>query len=161
MSFNTRDILRECLQSVQMASQGLAVETIIVDNCSRDGSPQMVRNEFSWVHVIESPENLGFGRANNLAFEAATGRYIILLNSDAFLQVDTLRISLDAMESPPHGRAGKRAACGARRRVAALGKDVSDAVPPASDYIRPGESLSTIPLLRTGRPDLGRSHGGR
>jgi GT2 family glycosyltransferase len=109
VSFNTRDILRECLHSVQLASADLAVETIVVDNGSRDGSPAMVREEFPWVYLIESAENLGFGRANNLAFASATARYIVLLNSDAFLQADTLRLSLDAMERHPDvGLAGGR-----------------------------------------------------
>jgi GT2 family glycosyltransferase len=101
VSFNTKDVLRECLESVQVASRDLAVETIVVDNCSRDGSAAMVRQEFPWVKVIESPENLGFGRANNLAFEAAKGRYIVLLNSDAFLQANTLCLSLEKMEADP------------------------------------------------------------
>ena len=99
VSFNTRDVLRECLESVKLSSRNLSVETIVVDNCSHDGSAAMVREEFPWVNVIESPENLGFGRANNLAFEAATGRYIVLLNSDAFLQANTLCLSLEKMEA--------------------------------------------------------------
>jgi GT2 family glycosyltransferase len=99
VSFNTKDVLRECLESVQLASRNLAVETIVVDNCSWDGSAAMVREEFPWVNVIESHENLGFGRANNLAFAAAKGRYIVLLNSDAFLQTNTLCLSLEKMEA--------------------------------------------------------------
>ena len=101
VSFNTKDVLRECLESVQMSSRGLHVETIVVDNHSKDNSVQMVREEFPWVHVIESNENLGFGRANNLAFEAAHGRYIVLLNSDAFLQENTLSLSLEKMQANP------------------------------------------------------------
>lgn len=101
VSFNTRGVLRECLDSVAAASRNLVVETIVVDNCSRDGSAAMVREEFPWVHVIESKENLGFGRANNLAFEAARGRYIVLLNSDAFLKHNTLCLSLEKMEAEP------------------------------------------------------------
>jgi len=101
VSFNTRDVLRECLDSVAAATGNLVVETIVVDNCSRDGSAAMVREEFPWVRVIESTENLGFGRANNLAFAAARGRYIVLLNSDAFLQHDTLCLSLEKMEANP------------------------------------------------------------
>jgi GT2 family glycosyltransferase len=101
VSFNTRDVLRECLESVKLSSRNLAVETIMVDNCSRDGSVAMVREEFPWVRVIESPENLGFGRANNLAFEAARGQYIVLLNSDAFLQSNTLCLSLEKMKADP------------------------------------------------------------
>jgi GT2 family glycosyltransferase len=101
VSFNTRDVLRECLQSVELATGDIAVETIVVDNCSRDGSAAMVRAEFPWAKVVESKENLGFGRANNLAFESAKGRYVVLLNSDAFLCPDTLSLSLEKMEAEP------------------------------------------------------------
>jgi GT2 family glycosyltransferase len=101
VSFNTRDVLRECLESVLLATGELSVETIVVDNCSRDGSAEMVRAEFPWVHVVESQENLGFGRANNLALEAASGRYIVLLNSDAFLCPDTLCLSVQKMDANP------------------------------------------------------------
>lgn len=101
VSFNTREVLRECLGSVAKATQDLLVETIVVDNCSRDGSAKMVREQFPWVQVMESKENLGFGRANNLAFSAARGRYIVLLNSDAFLQHDTLCKSVKKMEDDP------------------------------------------------------------
>lgn len=101
VSFNTKDVLRECLESVKLASANLTVETIVVDNHSKDDSVSMVREEFPWVHVIESQENLGFGRANNLAFEAARGRYIVLLNSDAFLQEKTLSLSLEKMQANP------------------------------------------------------------
>ena len=48
VSFNTRDVLRECLDSVASATGNLVVETIVVDNCSRDGSAAMVREEFPW-----------------------------------------------------------------------------------------------------------------
>jgi GT2 family glycosyltransferase len=99
ISFNTRSILRECLQSVEAATGSLKLETIVVDNASRDGSMEMVRSEFPHVIVIESPVNLGFGGANNLGFQSASGRYTVLLNSDAFLGVDTLRISMEKMDA--------------------------------------------------------------
>ena len=109
VSFNTRDVLRECLQSIERESGGLRVEVLIVDNNSRDGSPQMVREEFPYVRVIDSEVNLGFGAANNLALQAARGRYMVLLNSDAFLCQDALRIALERMEQRPEvGLAGGR-----------------------------------------------------
>ncbi|HEY0759756.1 MAG TPA: glycosyltransferase family 2 protein [Acidisarcina sp.] len=109
VSFNTRDILRECLQSVQAATGKLDIETIVVDNCSRDGSAAMLRADFPAVLLIESEKNLGFGGANNLAWERARGQYIVLLNSDAFLREDTLRLSLQKMAADPGvGLAGGR-----------------------------------------------------
>ena len=98
ISLNTEKVLRECMECLYRESEGLSVETIIVDNGSRDNSVAMIRREFPDVLLIESPENLGFGRANNLAFEKATGRYIVLLNSDAFLTPGSLKISVEKMD---------------------------------------------------------------
>jgi GT2 family glycosyltransferase len=104
VSYNTKDLLRECLQSVQREAAGLSAEIFVVDNNSSDGSPLMLENEFPGVKAICSAINLGFGAANNLAFEAAQGRYIVLVNSDAFLSARSLRIALDHMTA--HPRAG-------------------------------------------------------
>src|SRR5665213_3352555 len=71
VSFNTREILRECLQSVERESRGFQVEVLIVDNNSRDGSPEMLESDFPQVRLIRSAVNLGFGPANNLALAVA------------------------------------------------------------------------------------------
>jgi GT2 family glycosyltransferase len=101
VSYNTKDLLRECLHSVQLEINGLDAEVFVVDNCSRDGSPLMVEVEFPSIKLIRSPINLGFGAANNLALEVARGRYFVLLNTDAFLSVGSLRIALDHMNANP------------------------------------------------------------
>ncbi len=101
VSFNTRDTLRECLETVQRESKDLRIETFVVDNDSGDGSAQMVEDAFPAVRLIKSTVNLGFGAANNLAIHAAQGRYIILLNSDAFLGQDSLRLAIDHMNRQP------------------------------------------------------------
>lgn len=109
VSLNTEKVLRECLECLARESVGLRVETLIVDNGSKDGSVAMVRKEYPDVRLIVSPENLGFGRANNLAFAQATGRYIVLLNSDAFLTPDSLRLSVERMDRDTRiGLAGGR-----------------------------------------------------
>jgi GT2 family glycosyltransferase len=116
VSFNTRDILRECLASVERESDGLRVETLVVDNHSSDGSADMVENEFPRVRVLRSSVNLGFGAANNLAIQAAGGRCMILLNSDAFLLPGSLRAAVNNMNLHP-----KVALAGARL----VGRDFS------------------------------------
>ena len=83
ISFNTRDLLRDCLGAVY-AQNGVTMEVIVVDNASRDGSADMVSREFPAVRLVRSPVNRGFGGANNDAFALAQGRYVVLLNSDAF-----------------------------------------------------------------------------
>jgi GT2 family glycosyltransferase len=101
VSYNTKDLLRECLQSVEREAAGLNIEIFLVDNNSADGSPLMVEAEFPEVKVIRSKINLGFGAANNLALEAAGGRYVVLLNSDAFLCPGSLRAAVNNMNLHP------------------------------------------------------------
>ncbi len=101
VSFNTRNALRESLQSVDREVKGLRAEIFVVDNGSVDGSPQMVEQEFPHVQLIRSAENLGFGAANNLAIEASSGRYVVLLNSDAFLCPGSLLTAVRNMEGSP------------------------------------------------------------
>ena len=109
VSFNTRDVLRESLQSVAREQGSFRLEIFVVDNNSRDGSVEMVEAEFPHVRVIRSEVNLGFGAANNVALEQARGRYIVLLNSDAFLTSDSLRLSVENMDADPSvGLAGGR-----------------------------------------------------
>ena len=107
VSFNTRDLLRECLTSLReecrRLPEGVTAEILVVDNASRDGSANMVAAEFSAsdvpVRLIRSDINLGFGVANNRAIEAAAGRYLVLLNSDAFFYSGALARAIAHMES--------------------------------------------------------------
>ncbi len=67
VSYNTRNLLRDCLRSIDPAGVACALDIWVVDNASRDGSAAMVRAEFAHVHVIDSPHNGGYAYANNLA----------------------------------------------------------------------------------------------
>jgi GT2 family glycosyltransferase len=108
VSYNTRDLLRECLQTVYRET-GLSYEVIVVDNASRDGSLEMVEREFPSAVAIQTGANLGFAAANNVAFRQARGQYVVLLNSDAFLTPDTLLKAVSLMKaSPATGLAGGR-----------------------------------------------------
>lgn len=89
VSFNTREVLHECLQAVAEHCDLQRCEVIVVDNDSRDGSPQMVRESFAWVKLLALDNNLGFGLGNNAGVEAAVAPYVMLLNSDAILSQDT------------------------------------------------------------------------
>jgi GT2 family glycosyltransferase len=101
VSYNTRDILRQCLETVRAETGSLQVETIVIDNASRDGSPEMVVAEFPEVLVIQTGANLGFAGANNVGIEKARGRYCVLLNSDAFLCQDALAVAVRLMDANP------------------------------------------------------------
>jgi GT2 family glycosyltransferase len=117
ISFNTRELLRECLHTLVLECEkvtgDVCAEVLVVDNASIDGSPEMVVSEFSGstipVRLICSENNLGFGRANNLALEQAKGRYLVLLNSDAFLHSGALALAIRHMnDSPKTGLGGAR-----------------------------------------------------
>lgn len=98
VSWNTRDLLRTCLQTV-FASEGVTFRVVVVDNHSPDGSADMVRDEFPQVDVIANTDNVGYPAANNqgfrlLGFEQGCGenapRYALALNPDTELPPDAL-----------------------------------------------------------------------
>lgn len=79
VSFNTKDKLRHCLACIEPEH-----ETIVVDNASTDGSPEMVAEEFPHVKLIRNAENRGFGPANNQGLDAMTRSLGLFLNSDCY-----------------------------------------------------------------------------
>lgn len=85
VSYNTRELLKKCIKSIYMTYPKNDLEVLVVDNGSSDGSPAMVREEFGDVILIESKENLGFAKANNMAIKKAKGDYILLLNPDTIV----------------------------------------------------------------------------
>jgi GT2 family glycosyltransferase len=118
VSFNTRDLLRECLDSAlaecAQLPAPLTAEILVVDNASSDLSAEMVDIEFlhneetagseispTPIRLLRSPVNLGFAAANNLAIEAAQGRYLVLLNSDAFFHPGSLARAIAHMDADP------------------------------------------------------------
>jgi len=90
VSWNTRELLRDCLASLPTGCGALATEILVVDNASADGSPDMVRETFPDVRLIESGGNLGFARGNNLALPRCRGRHILLLNPDTICEPESL-----------------------------------------------------------------------
>jgi GT2 family glycosyltransferase len=101
LNYNTKDLLRACLQSVFASVTNFQIEVIIADNGSTDGSIQMVRAEFSKAKIIENNANLGFAKGNNIAIRQAIGRYILLLNSDTTVRPDTFDKSIKFMDAHP------------------------------------------------------------
>jgi N-acetylglucosaminyl-diphospho-decaprenol L-rhamnosyltransferase len=95
VSWNTRELLRRCLVSFDRdASRGVA-EVRVVDNASDDGSADMVREEFPWVRLIASSENLGFGRAVNLAAQDSSSDWIAAANADISVRPGALDAMLE------------------------------------------------------------------
>ncbi len=86
VSYNTRAMTLDCLRTIyqQLPGELYDSEVWLVDNASHDGSAAAVCAAFPQVKLIANERNLGFGAANNLALKEARGKYLLLLNSDAF-----------------------------------------------------------------------------
>jgi GT2 family glycosyltransferase len=97
VNFNRVNLLRKCLESLAR-QEGAAVEVIVVDNGSSDGSPDMVERDLPAVKLIRNVQNVGFCAGNNQGFAAATGRHIALLNNDAEAEPGWLAAMLHEME---------------------------------------------------------------
>lgn len=101
VSFNTRPILLDCLESVHAHTRDIGFEIVVVDNHSSDGSAEAVRERFPNVTVIHNRENRGFSAANNQAIRVSRGRLIVLLNSDTLLRENSFLKIFDYMNAHP------------------------------------------------------------
>lgn len=97
VSYNTLEMTRTSLNCLVVASQNLSIKIIVIDNASKDQSVNMLRNEYPNITLIENNKNVGFGRANNQALELINSKYVLLLNTDAFVKPDTLTKTLKYM----------------------------------------------------------------
>jgi len=98
VSWNARDYLRDCLNSIAQTAASCVQEVIVVDNASKDGSPEMVEQEFPEVTLIRAGENLGFARANNLAMKHVRGSLYALVNSDVIIHPGCLQTLVEFLD---------------------------------------------------------------
>jgi GT2 family glycosyltransferase len=85
VSYNTREMTLECLQSIATETRDVSYEVLVVDNNSSDRSAEAIRDRFPGVKLTALNDNIGFARANNLAAKDARGRRILLLNPDTII----------------------------------------------------------------------------
>jgi Predicted glycosyltransferases len=90
VNWNTKDLLRNCLNSLSKTVHNLIFEVIVIDNASSDGSVAMLESEFPSVIRIVNTENKGFGAANNQALAIMKGKYALLLNTDTVLMPEAV-----------------------------------------------------------------------
>ncbi len=105
VSWNTKNLTLSCLKSISEHTPEAmreCVEVIVVDNDSDDGTVDAIRENYPQVIVIESGANIGFGRANNLAIQKATGDVVFFLNSDALITSNTLEVILQMFIDNPN-----------------------------------------------------------
>ncbi|MEW5947414.1 MAG: glycosyltransferase family 2 protein [bacterium] len=101
VNYNTRDLIAACLKSILSDPPRMDFEIIVVDNASRDGSPEHIKAAFPGVKLVENSENAGFARACNQGFRLSTGRHILFLNPDAEAGSAALEHMADFLEKRP------------------------------------------------------------
>jgi GT2 family glycosyltransferase len=101
VTFNTRELTVAAVESVFGSTDGTRKEVIVVDNGSQDDTRSAVSRKFPQVKYHYSERNLGFARANNVGANLASGEWILLLNSDARLKADSLRLALNYLRDHP------------------------------------------------------------
>jgi hypothetical protein len=154
VSYNTRELLHDCLASVIESGAGADLEVIVIDNASTDGSLESVRERLHQVIAVGNPSNLGFGAACNRAIRMTDAPFILLLNSDARLSRQALAALCECM------RLNER--CGAtgckledlEGRELVSTRNFLTPINQALEYAGVTNSLGWRRLRRTHRPDL-------
>ncbi len=101
VSWNTQDILGDCLESVYEQTRGISFETLVVDNASKDGTADMVKARFPQAILIQNAANGGFAAANNQGIAASQGRYVLLLNPDTVVLDNAIAKTLAFADAHP------------------------------------------------------------
>ncbi len=101
VNFNNRAFLCKTLESLFQDLEGVPSEVIVVDNASDDDSVLSVNRDFPQVDVLSLPENVGYGRGNNLGVEHATGEYLLFLNNDTLVPEGSVAKLVDLIRGRP------------------------------------------------------------
>lgn len=99
VNYNTKELIRNCINSIYKNTKDINFEIIVSDNGSSDGSVEMIRKDFPFVILIENRTNIGFGAANNRGLDIAKGKYIFYLNSDTVLLNNAVKLFFDYWEN--------------------------------------------------------------
>ena len=105
VSWNTRELLADCLSSVFTQPPTVSYEVWVVDNASADGSAEMVRDKFPQARLLENIVNVGFAQANNQAIAQCGGKYVLLLNPDTVVLPDALDALVFFLDARPEAAA--------------------------------------------------------
>ena len=106
LSYNTKNITDQCLRKLQLSVVRCQtkfknkIEVIVLDNASSDGSVEMIKSKQKWVNLIESKTNTGYSKGNNIGFKKSKYPAVLFLNSDVYVEEDTLERSLEYFKNP-------------------------------------------------------------
>jgi GT2 family glycosyltransferase len=101
VSWNTKKLVSECLQSLENCRRSVPMDIILVDNASSDGTVELVREQFPDLRLMRNDANVGFARANNIGINLSTSKYVCLINSDVQVSEVCLQSMLEYMEHHP------------------------------------------------------------
>ncbi|MGE5205952.1 MAG: glycosyltransferase family 2 protein [Chlamydiota bacterium] len=102
VNWNSAEYLRACLDSIFSARWGFDFEVLVIDNGSYDGCAEMLRQHFPQARFLQSPKNLGFAAASNLAFAFSAGRNLLFLNPDTEVVDDGIGRMLNVLDVMPN-----------------------------------------------------------
>lgn len=101
VNWRSKDYLRRCLKTVRATCADLSPQIVVVDGGSFDGCAEMLAADFPEVEFVQSPENVGFGRSNNLGFSKVRGELLLLLNPDTELHPGAVSLMIQWLASNP------------------------------------------------------------
>jgi hypothetical protein len=101
VSYNTKDVLIDCIQSIHAHSAGIAFEIVVVDNHSQDGTVGAMRVAYPAITLIANSDNRGFAKAVNQACAVSRGRHVLLLNSDTIVKDKALATMVRYLDDHP------------------------------------------------------------
>ncbi|MDO9393295.1 MAG: glycosyltransferase family 2 protein [Methylotenera sp.] len=101
VSFNTIEMTKKALDCLFVSVGNFKMEVFVIDNASRDQSAEVLRRDYPDITLIENKQNVGFGRANNQAVPLIHSKYVLLLNTDAFVKPDTIIKTMQYMDAHP------------------------------------------------------------
>ena len=101
ITWKMKSMLNELLCSIVQHTNGITYEIIIVDNCSEDGTVEMIRSDYPNAILIENSENRGVARARNQALPLARGRYALILDADMLLKENSFKQMIEFMDKTP------------------------------------------------------------
>jgi N-acetylglucosaminyl-diphospho-decaprenol L-rhamnosyltransferase len=99
VNWNSAGHLRNCLKSIYPVPMGKSLEVVVVDNASYDGAGKMIGEQFSQVRFVQSDQNLGFARGNNLGVRSSSGRVLVFLNPDTLVSASGIAQIAENLES--------------------------------------------------------------
>jgi hypothetical protein len=101
VTWNQKDIVRQCLDSLNRYADDPTVEIIVVDNASEDGTPEMIRGIYPHIVLLAQNSNLGFAKGNNVGLAHCSGEYVCLINSDVVVTTGCIEKLINFLKNHP------------------------------------------------------------